>query len=795
MKYILYIITIIILSSTSIVAQSNLQGKIFDENKKTVFFATAVLYNQADSTIALSSSSDEEGMFKIKGIKDGNYYLKVSFVGYEDKIISDLIFPKNNNLELLIDLEPVENLISDVVVAGKKPLLEQQSDRLIVNVADNITSVNNTLMDVMKKVPGVIVIGDNISLAGATNLTILINGKTTKYMDISSLLKDMPGDNIDRVEIIHQPGAEFDAAGSGPIINIILKKNSLFGTFGSVKMGMSKAESWRYNTDVSLNHYQGDVNIGGSLGYRNAGYRDVMTIVRDVKGDSYSQISDNFSHYTSYRGNLSLDWDITKKHKVGFQSRVVSHASDNLIDNNTIISFLADSILNQVINTKNTNDGYWRLGSINPYYVFEIDSLGQKIDFDINYIQFGSNSDNLLIPTDMTTNQTLTKQNYLQPGNTKIFVTKLDYTYPFSTFLKLQVGGKYSLADLDNDFQSYYEANDQFVLNELQSNHYLFSESIMAAYSKLTYNKSKWSGTFGIRYEDSFSKGESVGVDTILTRTVKKFFPSASLSREIVKGLNGVLSYSYRLDRPRYSSLNPFRYALDSYTYQKGNPELLPEFTHSTKFSLTFQSQPFFNVEYKQSEDAMIDAIGQNDDTGEGYRTTINVDSKKVFNISLFFPLTFIPKLSGYGGIMVNNFQFYSPYLDQIYDVNKWDYTAFMQVGFTLPWRIQTELSGYYTSGGINGLVSYEHMYGMSVGLSKKLFKDRVKISAGADNLFTRFYYGKTNYSNINMTLNSKWESPVFNIQISYNFGNKHLSRANEHKSGASDELNRTGKN
>ncbi len=308
-------------------------------------------------------------------------------------------------------------------------------------------------------------------------------------MDITSLLKDMPGDNIQKVEIIHQPGAEFDASGSGPIINIILKKNSLFGTFGTVKMGVSKASHWRYNTNASLNHYQGNVNIGGSFGYRNGGYKEIMTIDRYVLNDLYSQVSDNFSHSESYRGNLSLDWDVNKRHKIGFQSRFVNYISDDLVDNTTNIDFFADTLFDQKIKTENTSDGYWRLGSINPYYVFEIDSLGQKIDLDINYIQFGSGRTNILIPTDMNTNEILSKQQYFQPGNTQIFVAKLDYTYPFLQFLKLQIGAKYSLADLDNDFQSNYDNNGEWILNELQSNHYLFEETIMAGYSKLYYNK------------------------------------------------------------------------------------------------------------------------------------------------------------------------------------------------------------------------------------------------------------------------------------------------------------------
>ncbi len=775
----------------SVRAQSSLSGDIIDEKNNPVFFATVVLYNQSDSSIANSSLSGEKGDFEIKGIKPGKYYLEIRFVGYQEKTIDGLEFPRDNNSNLSLQMEPSHNELSEVVVIAKKQLLEQGSDRLIVNVSDNISGSDNSLMDVMKKVPGVIVMGDKISLAGSSNLTILIDGKTTKYMDISSLLKDMPGDNIEKIEIIHQPGAEFDASGSGPIINIILKKNKLFGTFGSVNTGISKGDSWRYNTNASFTQYQGNVNISGSAGYQNSEYKSRMDIDRYVDDDLYDQSSYNNNSWDTYRGNLNIDWNMNTKHRMGVQSRFIKYDSDDLVLTN--LDIFSGNSLNISSNTSNNRDGFWRFGSVNPYYTFEIDSMGQKLDIDFNYIQYGSKDKNYLVERETSDETILAENRMSQPGTTKISVAKLDYTYPASEYLKLQVGAKYSFADLDNDFQ-YEELINGIWEPSGQSNHFLFKETIYAGYGKLSYNKSKWAGTLGLRYEDSRSEGKSEGIDTVLTRRIAKFFPSGSISRDISKNIKGILAYSYRLDRPRYSSLNPFRYNLDAYTYEKGNPDIKAEFTHSMKFSLAFQNQPFFNVEYKLTKDPITQVYGQNEETGEAFRGDDNLDKRNVFNTSLYFPLDFIPKISGYGGVIVNNLFFDTKYLNDAYLISKWDYIAFLQMKFTLPWNVLTELSGYYTSGGLEGTMTYEYMYGASIGVGKKFLNDKVNVNLGVENFISRFFYGKLKYNTLDVLIYNEWEAPVVNLKVSYNFGNKHL-KYEKHESGSLEELNRTGKN
>ena len=265
MKFQLFLFCLVI--STTLLAQNNISGTITDPQNEGIYFATIALYEVTDSSVIKSGATDERGRFSLSNIPDGHYYLEANMLGYTTEQISSIELPKENNNTFTIQLSEDATVLSTVEVTAKIPLLEQRSDRLIVNVENNLTSMNGNVMDVMKKVPGVMVINNKLRMAGQPNVTILINGKTTKYMDVQSLLRDMPGDNIKRVEVIHQPGAEFEAAGTGAIINIILKENSLYGTNGTASMGVGKGEFWRYRGGLDLSHYQGKLNINGNIGY------------------------------------------------------------------------------------------------------------------------------------------------------------------------------------------------------------------------------------------------------------------------------------------------------------------------------------------------------------------------------------------------------------------------------------------------------------------------------------------------------------------------------------------------
>ena len=781
---------------TSAFSQNQITGTITNAKGDGIFFATIALYRQVDSTVAKAESSDANGKFRLKDIPDGHYFLEVNMLGYLDERISEIVFPKDNLKQFDLTLDDEAQTLAEVQVTAKAPMLEQRADRLIVNVENNLTSLNSNLLDVMKKVPGVMVVGDRLRMAGQSNITILINGKTTKYMDVDALLKDIPGDNIKRVEVIHQPGAEFEAEGTGPIINVILKKNSLFGTNGSVNTGVSKGHYWRHRSNLSLSHYQGNLNINGSIGTGRNSWYEQLDVVRTVGEDTYSQTSTNPNLSNYLQANLGLDWDVTERHRLGFSSRWNGSKRDYTITNTTDIDFADATDGDLRLLTDNHRDGHWNMLTVNPYYAFEIDTQGQKLDLDFNFVDIENESQNLLQPEELNYGVRFPAQLLQQPGGSKIYTTSLDYTYPFSKDVKLQAGGRYSFADLDNDLRSFEEDSAGVMQpNLLQSNHFIFTEKIMAGYAKMDWKLGKWSGTAGLRYEDSQSEGYSVTLDSTQSRHIGKLFPSASLSRELTKKLGAAIAYSYRIDRPHYGDLNPFIYYLDPYTFELGNPRLRPSLTHSTKFSLMYEHQPFFNVEYKHTNDAMVEVTEQDDATGKTFLTNVNLDAFKVLNISLFFPLDFIPKVSGYGGFIANFNKYDSPYLDQQFSRTKWDYTGFLNANISLPQKLEMELSGWWNSGALQGIINSEWLYGVDVGVARKFLNDKLKVSFGIDNVLRRFFHGDVQYANMDFNIVSRWDAPVYNAQVSYKFGNQHMKRKGGHKSSAEDVINRAQNN
>ena len=774
-------------------AQS-ISGKVKDDQKQNIFFANVALYKSADSTLVQVVTTEENGSFILKSIKEGNYYLTASMLGYKDQSILDINFKNESIDKFNFSLDSEATTLSTIEVTGKAPLLEQQADKLIVNVADNITNTSGSLLDVMKKVPGMIVVNDRLSLAGAGAPTIYLNGKSTQYMDVQSLLKDMPGDNIQKVEIIHQPGAEYEAAGSGPIINIITKKNALLGTNGSVSAAVGRGELWDYNTGLNISHYQGKFNILAGIGYSRNAWVENLGLVRRIENKDpslagiYTQDNREEARPNTIRGNLRLDYDLTDKHRIGIETKGYSNGNKYIGTNVTNIELASEEFADYRLDTENDIDKSWNYVAVNPYYIFEIDTSGQKLEFDVNIANYNFESLNTL-STINNFDSDIEMQRYNQPGTNNILATALDYSKPIGEKFTIKFGAKYSKASLDNDLQSsFLNDADQWEDDVNQSNHYLFDETIFAGYGKLNWKLSAWSGTLGLRYEKSQSVGESLTLDSIQTREISKVFPSLSLSKKWGKKLESTVAYSYRIDRPRYSSLNPFVYYIDPFTYYQGNPNLSPELTHSAKFSLSYEGQPFFNVEYKQSKDAIVEVTLAEKE--EAFKTDVNFEKQEIFSTSLFFPLSFIKGLDGYGGVIVTNNAYDSNFNNGSFLRSRWHTVAFLNAQFKLPWEMNAELGGWFTSGQQEGIFKTEYMYGSSFGVSKKLLDNKLKLSLGVEDFVNRFWFASVDYQQ-DMDVAVSWQAPVVNMRLSYKFGNQHMKSKGKRKGSASDEIRR----
>ncbi len=787
-----FLLTLLVCCTFSLSAQYTASGNLKNDQGEIVEFANIVLYEVTRDKLVKGVTTDVDGNFKMEKIKPGNYYLKAMMLGYTDFQSDAFTLDENKTSHSLNMVLAAEAQTLDAVeVVAKVPLLEQRADRLVVNVAKSLTSVNGSLMEIMKKVPGMLVVNGKLSMAGNSNPTILIDGRTTQYMDIQSMLREMPGDNIERIEVIHQPGAEFEASGNGPIINIILKKNKLYGTNGSVQAGIGKADRWRYNAGVNLNVRQGKLNFTGGAGYSYNAFDEGLRVDRVQNGDRF--ISENQTPFDpkTYRANVGVDYYLTQKHTVGVGFRTTGSNNDRINTNITEIEY-ADGSPSTLLATDNDLTRNWNYNRFNAYYAWEMDTLGQKLEIDGNFATFGREATSLV----QTTNKTGDQVNFSdvknqQPGDTRIYTAKVDYTKPLSKEVQLQFGGKFSRADLDNDLQSFYFEDATWKNNFDQSNHYLFDEDIAAVYSKLSFSVGKWEGTAGLRYEDSRSKGYSIERDSTNTRTIKKLFPSASISRDLTDQLALSLAYSYRIERPHFSSLNPFVRYMDPYTLEKGNQFLRPELSHSTKLSLAFENQPFFSLEYVKTNN-IISLVTEQNARNQTEAFDDNLDSYRKIGGSLFFPLSFIPGLDGYGGFMLFNEEYKdATRAGNAYNSSLWNFTSFLQVNFKIPGEIKAEVSGWYTGGGQDGIIKYEPMYGVSAGLQRSFLNKKLDVSLSFDDIVNRFFHGKLAYDDLNADILSTWNNKIVSMRVTYKFGNQFMQKKRGRRNSAQEEVNR----
>jgi hypothetical protein len=384
---------------------------------------------------------------------------------------------------------------------------------------------------------------------------------------------------------------------------------------------------------------------------------------------------------------------------------------------------------------------------------------------------------------------------YFQDSKYAIYTYKGDFKRTVNDKFTYSFGAKFSDVNLDSDLKSFSE-NDLgvFVENSDQSNLFKIDETIFAAYSKINVTIDTWSFSGGLRWEDSNTKGISVTQNETRDRQISKLFPSASVSRKLTENLGANLAYSYRIRRPSYTSLNAFVTYYDSFAFEEGNPNLKPAFTNSYQFSLTYDEQPFFNINYRTTNDALFQVIQQNDVTGEIGRSTINLAENKNLSLSLFGPLDFAKGLDGYTGIQVNYNEYTSEDLLPRLELEKWNLTWFWNVEYELPWKINSELSGYYTTGGLEGQIEYGDMALLDFALSKKFLNDRLKVNLSWEEIINRPFVGSLNYDNINANINNSWTSNNVYLQLTYNFGTK-FSKDKNRKNASQEEQDRIDNN
>jgi hypothetical protein len=779
MNAIIKIMLVFFLGVTCNYAQSTISGKITDNKKQPLEFANVILYGSTSKEVITGDISSEKGVYLIEDVPNGNYFIEVSILGFKTK--TSEVFQLDNSTKT-INFVLDEDTLDEVLITYKRPVIKQTAEKLVVDF-EKSDMINTNLQDVMKKVPGIIVINGKPNYAGQGGLRILINDKTTDYMDITSLLREMPANNIAKIELIQQPGAEFDAEGSGPIINIILKKNMKIGTHGNIRSTLGYTEDLMYGTNFSVSSYKNKLNWQASAGISKSSWREDLFITRKVLDKTYKQSSIAPEDPQRFNASISLDYFINDEQTIGINSRMLNSKSDRVTNNSTTINDVG------ILNTLLTNSSFnkERLNyTINPYYEFK--DAKNTLTLDFSYVNYSDNNENNLFKIGESEID-YDNRRYLQDVTYKILTYKGDYKNIISDNLNWSVGSKYSQVDNESYLRSFTQNDTGFFIENIdQNNRFLIYETILGLYSKINLKIDKWNFSGGLRWEISKTKGTSVEQNEVRNRNISKLFPSANVSRKISEDIDASFAYSYRINRPSYNSLNAFVLYYDAYTFEQGNPNLKPSFANNYQFNLTNKGQPFFKISYSSIKEDLFQILLQNDSSAEISRSTINIESSKNLSFQFFVPMNFIKKIDGFSSIIVNHKQYQSKDLIPNINDSKWSLTSHTSMEFKLPYNINSEISAHYTTGGLEGQVEYKGIAGIDLAISKKLLNDRLKVTLEWEEIINSPFKGYIKYDNINADIINNWVNNNVYLQLSYNFGSKYSKGKNRRNSSKEEE-------
>ena len=785
----IYLVLLVLLPVTLSAQSGSITGRILD-GEQPIEFINVILVASADSQVVKLELADETGRFTFADLPAAGYFLRTTGIGYLQQdhpafTLAEgetLTLPDYNVSEAGVELNTVE-------ITARKPFLEQKAGMLVVNVDQSITGQGGTVLDMLRKVPGIVVAGSRIQMAGRSGLTILIDGRPTRYLDIQSLLRDMPADNIKSIEVISQPGAQYDAEGNGGVINIVLKKNSLKGTNGQVYVGGGYGDLAKYRAGGSLSYRKNGWNLTGGAGFNHRSWTEGLDLIRRFDDRTFDQRNRDFGRPRSYALRGGADYDLNERQRVGVSARYNWGESNRTGTNLTRVLDPATDALKSRFVTDVANVRPWTSLNADAFYRIELDTAGQELNFDVSYNTFTRDGRTVLTTTGDGNFPDRVNE---EPSEAGILSAQVDYERPLHKTLVFRAGAKASRAGLDNELLARLDVGGEMQLDPGLSNRFRYDEDIQAVYTSLAWERGEVSANVGLRYERTAMEGYNVTVDSFNVREFAQLFPSLSVNLPLTGPLGVALAYSYRIERPSYYTLNPFVSYLDPLTFQVGNPFLRPELVHSGQASLTYEKQPFFNLGYDYTSDVIADVTEQDAATGAAFQTTVNLDRYIRYGGSLFAPLDWIGEgISGYAGFMLYYNDYSSDYLGGQLDQDQWSLTGFFQINAKLPYEIKGEISGWYQGRGIEGIIQSDPLYGVSAGLERNFLDDRITVILSGDGIVQKFFTGKIRYQEQNLDVVSIWEAPVFMGKVTYNFGNRFLKKGERRKSAADEERGR----
>ncbi|KLT66158.1 outer membrane beta-barrel family protein [Pedobacter sp. BMA] len=793
----------------------HLSGKIIDEKSAGVPFAVVSLHKIPDTSLVKRISSNIDGRFEFTQLKEGDYMISVSIVGFKRKTTNPFLLGEDIELPA-IAIESLTKQLNEVNVSGKKPFIEHQIDKTVLNVENSITASGGTALEVLEKAPGVQIDrqSDQIKLNNKSGVLVMIDGKTNflSGADVTALLSNMSAEQISTIELITNPSSKYDAAGNAGIINIKLKRNKAYGTNGTASLNTGQAfmpnspkDLYRVGINVNLNHREGKWNIfgNGAIATKstfNNTYLDRTTSANGV-ASLLTQNFDRKNKGTGFQGKLGADYYASEKTVFGVMVDANTLSTKLTNFSNTNISAVQNGIANlsTILQDANSTSPVSNI-TANFNIKHDFDKKGKSLTFDVDYSDFGNKKDEYFLASYLNSGGALTNQTNLR-NNTdaqiNVYAAKTDLTLPLSKTVKVETGLKSSYVVTNNDFLSEQLINGTWQNDIGKSNKFIYKENINAAYVNFGKEWKVWQVQLGLRAEHTHSNGNSITENKEVDRSYLSLFPTAFVNQKITENHNIRYSYSRRVDRPNYQQLNPFVFYLDPLAVDQGNPYLKPQFTNNYEISYSYKENSL-SLNYSDTRD-MITQVSQQDDATR----VISVIRQNLGRFQNYSAAISVPvKIAKWWNFQNNFSVYYSKFNDPnlegaAYSAGKVAFNVYSSSSFTLPKDFSFEINFWLNSPRISGVErTTVTQYAVNAGMQKTLVDKKLKLRLSMDDIFlTNYWAGSLVYQNVNMNVVNHYTSRRANLSISYNFGNQNVKSARSRSTATDDIKNRAGGN
>ncbi len=775
---------ILLIFSCAVYSQSDLRGKIQNQDNDPVAFANVILLNASDSTSVYKGSiSEDDGTFLIENIKDSSYLLKVSFVGYVESLQKVKI--EGNTRVNTIILQESSDALDEVVVKARKPKISREIDRLVFEVENTTLSTGNSF-EILKRTPGVILSQGQL-LVKNRPATVYINDRKVylSSQELQQLLEGFSAENIKSVEVITNPPARYDAEG-GAILNIKTSKNISIGYKGSVNASNTIAIAPKYSLGTS-HYYKTDwLNM-----YVNYNYNDRDLVKRDEgfieyyrpNGDVDSRWLTDFERNTLvyvHSLNTILDFTLNEVSTLSLSANIqITPDSDsdingltNIYDNvNSLDSlFTTDSRLHS------TTDNILLSATYNT-------ALGENgsLAAVANYINYDNSQDQQIMTNYFEEDDTFIRDNSFTTEakqNSEIYTGQVDITTPLGS-TSFETGVKYSGLRTESG-QDYFDTNTgnrQFSA-ELSDN-LDYEEDIYAAYASMSKDWEKWSMKLGLRGEYTDVQGISESQGLVNSQNYFELFPTFYLNYNASNDHSFAVEYSRRITRPRFENLNTYRYFINENNFQDGNPDLIPAISNMIKFSYSYKNKLFFDLYWDKANNEIATIPFQDNENRNLRSSSLNMDFSQQYS----FDIGYYDYLKDWWSINVYTSFFYMqndfPALESGGQVVTNDtFGAYIYAGnyFTLSkdGSFSGEVTTTYIPDYIVGSYEFEEpQFGLNFGLRKTFFDSRLVATVNVDDIFNTMNMPmRSQYLNQNNSFFAMPESRMLRFGVTYKFGN-----------------------